>query len=220
MSENQPNYMNIDSPNKQSKIRYWRRVFDYVIFVGPAVLIFSTFILSPLFDMFRVSLLEWRRLTSPFTFIGWENYLQLIKDPKVIIALQNTSVHLFVMLFIVTPISFMLGYFLSNQLRGYRIFRTIFFSPVMLSAPAMAMIFLGIYLPDGILNYFLRLVGLDSLTQVWLANSNTSLGSVIAMDAWGAIGFYAVLFFAVLSDMPKEIREAAALDGAGYWTIM
>lgn len=202
----------------------WRRSMPswltFIICIGPAVLIFSAMMLWPLIDMFRVSLFEWRRLTSPKIFVGLANYAELFNDPKVIVALRNTLQHMFVMLAVVMPISFMLGFFLSQRLRGYRVFRTIFFTPAMLSAPALALIFLGVYLPDGILNYVLRSIGLENLTRVWLANSSTSLPAVIGADAWGAVGFYTVLFFVALSDLPQEIFESAQLDGANYWVSM
>ena len=200
--------------------RVARDLVAFLICVGPAVLVFSAMMLWPLINMFRVSAFEWRRLTAPKTYVGLDNYVELFTDPKILVGLGNTARHLFVMLVIVMPISYMLGFFLSRRLRGYRFLRTIFFSPAMLSAPAMAMIFLGVYLPDGILNFVLEFLGLESWTRVWLANSSTSLPAVIASDAWGAVGFYAVLFFAALSDLPQDLFESAQLDGANYWTIM
>lgn len=192
----------------------------YVLFVGPALIVFSALMLWPLLNMFRVSTLDWRSIISAPTFVGLDNYIKLIQDPKIGIAFQNTLLHLAVMLLIVTPMSFMLGFFLSLRPRGYRFLRTIFFSPVMLSAPALAMIFLGVYLPNGILNFLLNSMGLENLTRVWLANPQTALWAVIGVDAWSALGFYAVLFFAVLSDLPDALYEAAEIDGANYWTMM
>jgi multiple sugar transport system permease protein len=123
-------------------------------------------------------------------------------------------------LVLIMPVSFMLGFFLSLRPLGYRLLRTIFFLPGMLSVPALAMIFVGIYLPDGIINHFLRLFGLDALTRVWLADKTTSLAAVIAVDLWGGIGWYAVMFYASLSNINRELYEAAQMDGANYWTIM
>jgi multiple sugar transport system permease protein len=114
----------------------------------------------------------------------------------------------------------MLGFFLSLRRPGYRLLRTIFFSPAMLSAAALAMIFLGVYRPDGMLNAFLKAVGLTVITRIWLGNQATALGALIAIDIWGGIGFNSVLFFAALASLPEELYEAAMLDGAGYWTIM
>ena len=69
----------------------------------------------------------------------------------------------------------------------------------MISVAALAMIFLGLYRPDGMLNSFLETFGLSSLTRVWLANKSTALGAIIAIDIWSGIGFYRVLFFASLA---------------------
>jgi multiple sugar transport system permease protein len=114
----------------------------------------------------------------------------------------------------------MLGFFLSLRKPGYRILRTIFFSPSMISVAALAMIFLGLYRPDGMLNGFLNSIGLSSFTRIWLANKSTALGAIIAIDIWSGIGFYSVLFFAALANIPEELYEAARLDGADYWIIM
>ena len=87
----------------------------------------------------------------------------------------------------------------------------------MLSVSALSMMFLGLYLPDGIINFVLRAVGLESWTRVWLSDPDTALGAVIFTDMWAAIGFYSVLFFASISGIPKELFEAAEIDGATYW---
>jgi multiple sugar transport system permease protein len=90
----------------------------------------------------------------------------------------------------------------------------------MLSIAALALIFLGVYRPDGMINTLLNSVGLSGLARVWLGNQATALGALIAIDIWGGIGFNSVLFFAALANLPEELYEAAMLDGAGYWTIM
>ncbi len=188
--------------------------------VGPAFILFALLMLWPLINMFYVSTLDWRGIVKPSTFVGLKNYARLFGKRQFYDALRNTGIHiLFALPGVVFP-GFMLGYFLSQRRPGYRILRTIYFSPVMLSVPAAAMLFLGVYLPDGILNTMLRSVGLESWTRIWLADMSTSLGAIIAIDFWGGIGFYAVLFFAVLSNVPIELYEAARLDGAGYWTMM
>ena len=156
----------------------------------------------------------------PKKFIFMDNYIRMLHDPKIATALHNTGVYLLVGILGVVPFAFMLGFFLSLRKPGYRVFRTLFFVPAMLSVAALAMIFLGLYRPDGMLNSFLNSVGLSGLTRIWLGNKATALGALIAIDIWGGIGFYSVLFFAALSNLPEELYEAATLDGAGYWTIM
>jgi multiple sugar transport system permease protein len=196
-----------------------RRV-TFLLLSLPALVWFLAFMLWPLLNMFYISSMHWDGLALPQTFVFFDNFVRLYNDPKIGIALHNTAIHLLVGIPGVVPFAFMLGFFLSLRKPGYRLLRTIFFSPSMISVAALAMIFLGLYRPDGMLNTFLNAVGLSSLNRIWLANQSTALGAIIAIDLWSGIGFYSVLFFASLVNIPEELYEAARLDGAGYWTIM
>lgn len=197
-----------------------RRRITFLFLVAPALTWFLAFMLWPLLNMFYISTTSWNALNSPKKFIFLNNFVRISHDPKIAIGLHNTGIYLLVGILGVVPFAFMLGFFLSLRKPGYRIFRTIFFAPAMLSVAALAMIFLGLYRPDGMLNTFLNGVGMSALTRVWLGNQATALGALIAIDIWGGIGFYSVLFFAALASVPGELYEAAMLDGAGYWTIM
>ena len=197
-----------------------RRRITFLLLVSPALLWFLAFMLWPLFNMFYISTMRWDGLAFPQKFIFLNNFVRLVHDPNIAIALRNTGIHLLVGIPGVIPFAFMLGFFLSLRKPGYRILRAIFFSPSMISVAALAMIFLGLYRPEGMLNSFLNAVGLSSFTRVWLGNKATALGALIAIDIWSGIGFYSVLFFAALTNIPEELYEAAMLDGAGYWTIM
>jgi len=192
----------------------------FLLLVGPALAWFLAFMLWPLVNMFYISTTHWDGLSLPQTFVFLDNFVRLARDPNIAVALRNTAIHLLIGIPGVLPFAFMLGFFMSLRKPGYRIFRTIFFSPSMLSVAALAMIFLGLYRPEGMLNAFLNAVGLASFTRVWLGNQTTALGALIVIDLWSGIGFYSVLFFAALSNIPEELYEAAMLDGAGYWTIM
>jgi multiple sugar transport system permease protein len=197
-----------------------RRRVSFFFLVAPALVWFLAFMLWPLLNMFYISTMRWDGLNLPKKFIFLDNFIKFFHDPKIAIALHNTGTYLLVGIIGVIPLAFMLGFFLSLRKPGYRVLRTIFFTPAMLSVAALAMIFLGLYRPDGMLNSFLNVLGLSSLNQVWLMNKSTALFSLIAIDIWGGIGFNSVLFFAALASLPEELYEAAMLDGAGYWTIM
>jgi len=197
-----------------------RRRITFILLAIPALIWFLAFMLWPLLNMFYISTTRWDGLSLPQKFIFLDNFIRILNDKNIGIAFRNTGIHLLVGIPGVVPIAFMLGFFLSLRKPGYQIFRTIFFLPSMISVAAMAMIFLGLYRPDGMLNTFLKVVGLSSLTKIWLMNQSTALGSLIAIDIWSGIGFYSVLFFAALANIPQELYEAAWLDGAGYWTIM
>jgi multiple sugar transport system permease protein len=170
--------------------------------------------------MFYISSMNWNELNLPKKFIFLDNFVRIFHDPKVAIGVHNTGIYLVAGILGIVPLAFMLGFFLSLRKPGFRILRTIFFSPSMLSVAALAMIFLGVYRPDGMLNSFLNAIGLSALTRIWLGDPSTALGALIAIDIWGGVGFNSVLFFAALASLPEELYEAAMLDGAGYWTIM
>jgi multiple sugar transport system permease protein len=197
-----------------------RRRTTFLFLAAPALIWFLAFMLWPLMNMFYISTMRWDGLNLPKTFIFLDNYVRLFNDPKILVAVKNTGIYLLVGILGVIPFAFMLGFFLSLQKPGYRIFRTLFFIPSMLSVAALAMIFLGVYRPDGMLNSFLNTIGIEATNRVWLMNRSTALYCLIAIDIWGGIGFYSVMFFAALSNLPEELYEAAMLDGAGYWTIM
>jgi multiple sugar transport system permease protein len=197
-----------------------KRRITFLGLVTPALVWFLAFMLWPLLNMFYISTTRWEGLSLPKKFVFLDNFINLFHDPKMAIALHNTGIYLLVGILGVVPFAFMLGFFLSLRKPGYRLLRTLFFSPAMLSVTALAMIFLGVYRPDGMLNSFLNSVGLSSLAKVWLGNQSTALGALIAIDIWGGIGFNSVLFFAALASLPEELYEAAQLDGAGYWTIL
>src|SRR5215467_2337698 len=173
-----------------------QRRITFLLLVSPALLWFLAFMLWPLFNMFYISTMRWDGLAFAQKFVFLNNFVRLLHDPNIVIALHNTEIHLLVGIPGVVPFAFMLGFFLSLRKPGYRIFRTIFFSPSMISVAALAMIFLGLYRPEGMLNSFLNTVGLSSLTRIWLANQSTALGALIAIDICSGIGFYSVLFFA------------------------
>jgi multiple sugar transport system permease protein len=104
-----------------------RRHLLFWSLTGPAVILFSLFLVEPLINMFRVSMLDWRGIIKPSTYVGLKNYIHLIGDEHFFNALRNTSIHMAMALCIILPISFMLGFFLSLRPPGYRVLRTIFF---------------------------------------------------------------------------------------------
>ncbi len=208
------------STNRYNLKNARRRRVSFIFLVAPALAWFLSFMLWPLLNMFYLSTMKWNGLNLPKNFIFLDNFVRLFNDPKIGVALRNTGTYLLVGILGVVPFAFMLGFFLSLRKPGYRILRTLFFSPSMLSVAALAMIFLGIYRPDGMLNSFLNSIGIAATNRVWLMNKSTALFCLIGIDIWGGIGFYSVLFFAAFASLPEELYEAAMLDGAGYWTIM
>lgn len=191
-----------------------------MIFTAPALLWFAVFLLLPLLLVFWLSTQEWAGLLATPEFVGGDNFVALTQDPSVESALRNTAIQVMIELIVVTFAGYMLGYYISSRLRFSRLVLTLGLVPILTSAAARALMFVGVLQPQGLLNGALRAIGLESFTQPWLGSVSTTLGVIIAVDIWGALGFTAVMTSARLSSISSEVREAALIDGASEWKIM
>lgn len=189
-------------------------------FAAPAVIWFMVFMVGPLLNVFYLSMVDWPGLLADRTFVGLDNFGSIFEDPVIRVAAGNTATQVLVVLPTMIVLAFMLGYFLSLRPPGYKVLSVIFFTPALISLPARAMMFVGVYMPDGIVNSLLRTVGLDEWTRVWLADTTTAFPAVLAIDLWAGIGFTAVLFAARISGIVHDVYEAADIDGASHWTKM
>ena len=183
---------------------------------APATLWFLVFMLGPFVAMFYLSLTDWPSALRTPSFTGFGNFVRLFGDPVLQRASINTLVQIVVELVLIVPLGFGLGYILSLRFRGRDLLSVLFFAPILISASARAMMFVGLYAPDGFVNQALRSVGLDFLALNWLANTTTALPAIIVVDLWGALGFTAVMVASRLSSISPEIFEAAEIDGASH----
>jgi multiple sugar transport system permease protein len=187
---------------------------------APALLWYIVFMVVPALSIFAVSTQAWTGMLASPSFAGAANYQKMLTDPEFAAAVGNTIVHVSCVLAIVIPGAFALGYYLNLKPRGHRILRVLFFVPALLSASASAMVFFGVFAPNGLLNGLMTSLGLGSLSTAWLADPQTSLGVVIFVDCWGGLGFTAILFAARMASIPSELFEAADLDGASHFRKM
>jgi multiple sugar transport system permease protein len=158
-----------------------------------------------------LSFAKWDLLTSP-TWAGLENYIDLFKDPKILLSLTNTIK--FSALYVpgVVIISLLIAVLLNRKIRGLSLFRTAYFLPAVTSAVATALVWQMIYGRDtGILNFILERLGMQAVC--WLCTGN-AMYSVVIVNIWGAIGEGMIIFLAGLTAIPREYYEAAELDGA------
>lgn len=194
-----------------------RNLINFLVFTSPALIWFFVVMLNPFIEMFIVSLQRWRGIANPRTFIGLDNFVNLFQDPRFFTATKNTLLQVGIALPFTILISFYFGYFLSRKPKGYLVLSTILFTPSMISSVAIAMAFLGIFSPEGIINFFLKALHLDNLIHYWLIDKKTALLALIVMDIWRSIGFYSILFYVNISSMPDDLLEAATLDGSSVW---
>lgn len=155
-------------------------------------------------------------LFSPIKFVGIDNYRDVFSQDVNVKAIRNTLYFTIGAVPLGTVLALVVAALLNQPIRGRVAFRTMYYLPVITSIVVSAMIWRWIYNPQfGLLNYFLSLIGLPE--QTWLSDPRLALPSLIVITIWGSIGGNMIIFLAALQDIPEELREAAAIDGARGW---
>jgi N-acetylglucosamine transport system permease protein len=182
--------------------------------------LYGVFVISPDVQAFTIAMTDWQGLSATYNFVAFDNFAELFRDPIFWTAVRH---NLFLLLTI-PLIVVVLGLFFAAMVnygggvRGSRVYKVVYFFPSVLSIAVVAVLWQFIYEPrNGLLNGFLGAVGLDGLRHVWLGDRDVALGAISAITVWGGVGFYVVLFTAAMNAIPKELYEAALLDGAGRW---
>jgi multiple sugar transport system permease protein len=201
-----------------------RRLREQLIgwsFALPFVLIFLIFMAGPIAASMVLSLTDFglRDLRNPLgtDFVGLDNYIALLSDPKFRAALFNTAYFVVVGV----PLTLLLGLLAALALdKGIKRFRTLFrvgyYLPVVTSIVAIAVVWRFLLNPDqGLLNMLLATVGINGPN--WLADPVLAMPSIIAMAAWRNLGFVMIVFLAGLQTIPAQLYEAASIDGANRW---
>jgi ABC-type sugar transport system permease subunit len=188
-----------------------------VAFLFPAIVIMLTFMVVPMIRTILISLQSWNGMTAP-AWVGLANYADLVHDPLFLNALGHTVLFVVVTVMFQTVIPLLVAVLVNSGIRGSVMFRTIYFMPVVISLAVSGMLWSLIFDPNsGLLNSALSAVGLQGLTHLWLADPATVLPAIMAVSVWQSMGFYLVIFYAGLQGIPRELYEAAAIDGANAW---
>lgn len=188
-----------------------------VFFIMPAAVLFSGIIILPIFMSGYYSLLDWDGIT-PGTFIGLKNYAEIFSSESsgFTKSVSNALILALLAVLLQLPVSLLLAVTLSNGVRWERFFLSVFFIPVLLSTVVTGQLWMKIYNYEyGILNLFLRGIGLDNLTRIWLGDTKTALPAAFAAQLWQYIGYNMLLLYAGIKSQSQEVREAAKIDGAG-----
>jgi raffinose/stachyose/melibiose transport system permease protein len=185
------------------------------LYILPAFLLFIVFILAPFAHTVWLSLFEWDGVTVG-TWVGLDNYTDLLEDPVV----RSGFLHVLVLVFFMAVLPIALGLLLAAALsrapvRGMTTFRTIIFLPQVVSIVAVAVIWRWILTDTGPLNEVLGAVGLGGLERAWLGDYTWALPAIGIVGTWILTGLCMVLFLAGLQQIPGSLYDAARVDGAG-----
>ncbi len=203
---------------KKKKERRW-----FCIFTIPALIVYTIFWIVPILLSVGISFTDWTGMKklSEANFVGLKNYGSLFSDSILCITIKNNLVYGAILLALVPVISFFLAYIIETFLRRKTFWRTIAYLPAILPVIVTVLLWKWMYNPQyGLLNKLMELIGLGKYTTGWLTNSSTALYAVTFTSLWKTIPTYFVLFMAGLQSVPKELTEAAILDGAGRCALI
>ena len=188
-----------------------------LLWVAPAVLLLVVFVYYPVLENMRLSLYKWDAFSPREVFVGAGNYQRLAADPVFWSSLFNNVAYAVVSVIVQVGGGLVLAAVLEELVRGRMggILRTIYFIPAVLSLTVAGLLFTFIYNPQiGLVNGLLDALGLDAFKHSWLGESATAIWSIIAMSQWQSIGYVAILFIVAMQRIPKDLYEAAYIDGA------
>lgn len=184
----------------------------------PALAVFAFYITWPLIHTVVLSAYSWSALNPTRTFEGLGNYTELARDPVLRTALINNGLWIVLSLVLQLPPAMLLAVGIGSALRRHRILRTVYFSPLIIPAVAVGLIWTLFYDPNfGALNALLETLGLDGWTAGWLGDVRLATPCIIVVSCWRYTGFHMMILLAGLQAIPDDIYEAALIDGANAW---
>lgn len=186
-----------------------------IAFLLPVFVIYTAFLFVPLVQTAFYSLTEWNGITEK-VFVGIKNYTDLFQNSDYWMVFWNTIQLVVITLLIQIPVGVLLAYLLYSKTRGMKVYRTIFFLPVVIAPVAISLMFSLFYNSEiGVFNKILEMIGLGAFQTNWLSDTNTLLYAVMAPQVWQYIGLYVTIFLGALQSVPRELIESAEIDGAG-----
>ncbi|MBA2874278.1 carbohydrate ABC transporter permease [Thermaerobacillus caldiproteolyticus] len=200
----------------------WREAGAGYLLLSPTLFVLLLFIIGPIvFAIFlafhKVQLLG----TTTFQFVGIDNFQRMLEDTRAKIALWNTVKYVIIVVPCQTMLALVLAATLNAGLKGQKFFRIVYFLPTLTSSTVLTLIFMWMYNQNGLINHFLKAIGLP--TYNWLGDPDIALNAIMVMNIWSTAPFFMVIYLAALQEVPDSLYEAAELDGANalqkFWYV-
>ena len=189
-----------------------------ILAVVPVLVFYFAFYLIPMGMTIITSFFDWSQIKMG-GFAGFDNYEKLFHDSVFWTSVKNILIWIAIAVFIHIPMSLLVALLLSAKMKGWKVLRTLYFIPQIISSVAWAAIFMSVYNPSyGLLNGILEAVGLEKVGRNWLFDPKTAWPAVICTWLF-FIGMYSMIMLAELISIPDEILEAARIDGANRFQI-
>jgi ABC-type sugar transport system permease subunit len=186
-----------------------------VLWILPTVVVIAAFGIFPFVNTVLLSFTDARPLGGGGAFVGWENYARLLTDDDFWLATRNSVVYAVIAVPLLVLLPLMVAQLVYRRLPGIGFFRTAFYTPVVASMVAVALVWQNLLNERGPINTALERFGLIDSPIPFLSDTTLLLLSAIALTVWKGIGWYMIFYLAALANVPGTLYEAAELDGAG-----
>lgn len=195
--------------------KYYGKTAPY-LFLLPAGIVLLIFFFIPFFQTIGLSFLNYSNNIYNPNFAGLENYVQILHNPIFYKVIWNTLLYLVVAVPILAIIPLFLAILINQKIKGITLYKILIYLPVIVSIVVAAIAFKWLYAQQGILNYILNVMHINSIG--WLTDPKYAIYSVIIVTIWKGIGYYMMIYLAALMSVPKELYEACDIDGANFLT--
>ncbi len=195
---------------------FGKKPYITIIFLLPAILLYSVFLIWPIFQSAWYSLFDYSGIADASkTFLGLKNYIEMFTDPGFGKDMLNTLKLILISFAVHIPLAFGLALIVSKGRRGSSLFKTIFFIPTILPTAAVALMWKFIYNPNwGVLSAVIREIGFENFNLDWLGNRGAAMYAVSFVNAWVSAGESMIIFATGMSAISPDLNEAASIDGA------
>ena len=194
--------------------RRWTRWSTAALFVLPALAVYGLFVLLPILQAGFYSLFKWNGLKPLTDFVGLANYERALNDPVFLGAVWHNVLIVLLSLFVQIPFALLLALTLNREFPGRTVLRLLFFAPYVIAEVIAGLVFQLMLTPDGLVDKTMEAAGLGGLVQLWLADPSIVMLVLFVLISWKYFGFHMIIMLAGLQDIPKEVEEAALVDGA------
>ncbi|MEK3785052.1 MULTISPECIES: carbohydrate ABC transporter permease [Paenibacillus] len=201
-------------------MKRWLRseAFAAWAFMTPGLALLAVFVFWPILYSIPLALTNYSGLTDA-SYVGFDNFVRALKDRNFLISLWNSLVYVLVVPFI-QIFSILMAVLVNGRIPGIRAFRAAYYTPVVTSMVAVALIWSWLLSNNGVVNYLLMQAGVLSEQIAWLSGSATALYVLMFITMWKGLGYYMMLYLAGLQNIPSDLYEAARVDGAGRLRLM
>jgi raffinose/stachyose/melibiose transport system permease protein len=192
----------------------WRRWGAVGLFVLPALGLYLLFVLLPIAQAGFYSLFDWNGLKPLTDFVGLGNYQKALADPVFHGAISHNALIVILSLVIQIPFALGLALLLNRDFPGRVVLRLLFFAPYVIAEIIAGIVFQLMLVPGGMVDQVLGSAGLGFMVQLWLADPDVVMYTLFVIITWKYFGFHMIIMLAGLQNIPREVEEAALVDGA------